>query len=159
MLDSGVKENVLPQIATAMVNFRILQGDSVAGVTAHVNKIVDKVKRGFDTPGLSINVSPEPISIEPTAVSSLKSGGYEAIVKTVGQVLEDEKKIVIAPYVNNGSSDSRMYKILTPDVYGFYPIALTDELIDTMHGNNERVPVDGYILAIQYWSQLIKNTH
>src|SRR5712692_11456707 len=36
IFQAGVKENVLPSKARAVVNFRILPGDSVAGVLAHV---------------------------------------------------------------------------------------------------------------------------
>ena len=122
-------------------------------------RLIENIRNIFKIPELKITVNPLPGPIEPTSVSSLDSEGYRAVVTTIRQVLEDDRKIVVGPYVNNGSSDSRMYKIITSDVYGFYPISLTDELIETMHGNNERIPVDGYILAIQYWAQLIKNTH
>ena len=37
----GVKENVLPRLASAVVNCRILPGDSVTGVLEHVRETVD----------------------------------------------------------------------------------------------------------------------
>src|SRR3989454_12751404 len=40
VLQAGVKENVLPSTARALVNFRILPGDSVASVADHVRRVV-----------------------------------------------------------------------------------------------------------------------
>lgn len=40
MLEGSRKENVLPAKARAVVNFRILQGDTIDGVIAHVRRAV-----------------------------------------------------------------------------------------------------------------------
>src|SRR6266545_1539268 len=41
VLQAGVKENVLPSSARALVNFRILPGDSVGSVLEHMRGVVD----------------------------------------------------------------------------------------------------------------------
>ena len=41
IFDSGVKENILPASARAVVNFRILPGDTVATVVEHVRRTID----------------------------------------------------------------------------------------------------------------------
>jgi carboxypeptidase PM20D1 len=41
MFSSGVKENILPQRARALVNLRLMPGDSAAMVTEHVRKVID----------------------------------------------------------------------------------------------------------------------
>ncbi len=41
MFNAGVKANVLPCAAEAVVNFRILSSDSVASVTEHVRQVID----------------------------------------------------------------------------------------------------------------------
>src|SRR5438046_8747959 len=45
VLQAGVTENVLPSSARALVNFRILPGDSVDGVVEHVRR-AEKASRG-----------------------------------------------------------------------------------------------------------------
>ena len=40
VIRGGVKSNILPQEATAIINFRILPGDSASGVLDHVRSVV-----------------------------------------------------------------------------------------------------------------------
>ena len=41
MLQSGVKSNVMPTVATAVVNFRVLPGDTIEAVTEHARTVID----------------------------------------------------------------------------------------------------------------------
>jgi carboxypeptidase PM20D1 len=41
ILEGGVKDNVLPAHARAVINFRIKPGDNVGDVLAHVTKVVN----------------------------------------------------------------------------------------------------------------------
>src|SRR5262249_5640558 len=41
ILEAGVKENVLASRARAVVNFRLLPGDSVVATTVHVREVID----------------------------------------------------------------------------------------------------------------------
>ena len=41
ILQAGVKENVIPTLAQATVNFRLLPGDSSSGVIERVKKVID----------------------------------------------------------------------------------------------------------------------
>src|SRR5207253_1910647 len=53
VLQAGVKENVLPSTARALVNFRILPGDSVATVLEHVRRVVDDPRIGVSVQGFA----------------------------------------------------------------------------------------------------------
>ena len=44
IIEGGVKENVLPSKARAVVNFRILPGDSVKSVLDHVNQTINDAR-------------------------------------------------------------------------------------------------------------------
>ena len=41
IIEAGTKDNVMPSHARAVVNFRLLPGDTVAGVTEHVRKVIN----------------------------------------------------------------------------------------------------------------------
>ena len=41
MINAGVKPNILPSEAKAVINFRILQGDNIKKIKEHINKIVN----------------------------------------------------------------------------------------------------------------------
>ena len=61
MIQAGIKENVLPIKARAVVNFRILPGETRETVTAHVREIVNdpRVEIGQATP---FSTDPSPVS-------------------------------------------------------------------------------------------------
>jgi carboxypeptidase PM20D1 len=77
------KSNVLPTKATAVVNFRLFPGDTVAGV-------VEKVKKVIDDP--EVKVTAMTPNFEASPVSSTSSAGFFAIVKTVRQTLMTGRK-------------------------------------------------------------------
>jgi carboxypeptidase PM20D1 len=147
MLEGGVAENVLPQRVSATVNFRIKPGDTMDSVIARTRKVIDDPR---------VKISSRPVKNDPTSISSFTSPGYKLLVRTANQVLKDDRGLVFSPYINNGGSDSRFYKKLTPDVYGFLPLRLTDDEIDSEHSSNERTPVESYIGMIQFYAQIMK---
>lgn len=146
MLQGGVAENVLPQKVSATVNFRIKPGDTMESVIERTKKIIDDPR---------VKIVARPVKNDPTPISSVISPAYKLLVKTTCQILKDDRDLVFSPYINNGGSDSRFYKELTPDVYGFLPLYLTDEEIDSEHSSNERTPVDAYIKMIQFYAQIM----
>jgi carboxypeptidase PM20D1 len=75
ILQAGTKDNVLPSVARAVVNFRILPGDSVAGVVEHVRRVVDDARVGIRIVGR--------FSAEPSAVSSRMSTVWPVGTRTV----------------------------------------------------------------------------
>ena len=88
MFQSGVKENVLPSRARAVVNFRILQGDSVAAVLAHVRRVVADER--VTVTRLEGTVS------EPSPESSTTSAGYRLIERTARDLFPDAVPVCTA---------------------------------------------------------------
>ena len=70
IFNSGVKENVLPSSSTAIVNFRILPGESSSYVT-------EFVKQTIDNDSISIKMLGEPI--EPSEVSDISNEEYKIL--------------------------------------------------------------------------------
>ncbi|NQV07424.1 M20/M25/M40 family metallo-hydrolase [bacterium] len=68
MMSGGVKSNVLPQEAGAIINFRILPGDTIAGVLDHVRGVV-----GDD---VSVRVLEGGLSSEPPPLSDPDSAAF-----------------------------------------------------------------------------------
>src|SRR5213594_3972802 len=70
VLQAGVKENVLPSSARALVNFRILPGDSVGSVLEHVRRAVhdsrisvEPLQGTMNNPSAVTNVDTEPFQL------------------------------------------------------------------------------------------------
>lgn len=147
MMNAGTKENVLPIEAKAMVNFRILPGDTVEGITRHIRRVVADERVSVATLG-------EQEIFEAGRVSSTESGGYQIIARTARQVLPES---VVAPSLVLGATDSKRYYEVSRDQYRFQPMIFTNDDLKTIHGTDERVSLENLGRAIQFYAQLFRN--
>lgn len=144
-LQAGVKDNVIPTTARAVVNFRILPNQSVGRVVEHVRKTLK-----------GLPVQQEILrSTEPPSVSDVEASAFEMMQRTIGQVTADS--VVVAPYLVPGRTDSGYYADATDAVYRFVPYQLTPDDRSRIHGSNERISVDDYRTVVRYYMQLIRN--
>lgn len=147
IFQAGTKENVLPSRARAVVNFRILPGDSVAGVVAHVRRVV------ADT---SVHVAAmRGFASEPSPVSRTDGEPYRLLERSIRQTVPDA---LVSPYLVVGGTDARHYHALSEHVYRFLPVQLAEGDLDRIHGTDERVAVRDYLSAIGFFRQLLLNT-
>ena len=146
MIEGGVKDNVLPARVKAVVNYRILPGDTVQSVLAHVQKAVadDAVQV----------ILPEGASWEASAVSPVDSMEYQELSTIIRQVYPEA---IVAPYLVSGATDSRHYLPLTGNVYRFSPYMLDAALLKTIHGIDERISIDSLARMVQFYLLLIKD--
>ncbi len=147
MMLSGVKENVLPSKAHLLINFRILPGDTIKKVVEHIKKVIDD-------DAITIEIFKNIIS-EPSPISSTDSNGFFNIQKTICQVFPDA---TVSPSLVLGTTDSRHYIEVSRDRYHFTPFVFGSKDSSRIHGTNERISIKGYIRAIQYYIQLLKNS-
>ena len=146
ILRAGAKDNVLAIDATATVNFRLLPGDSVAGVVREVRRIIDDEK-------ISIKILPN--SSAPSPVSDPAAAPFQQLHRTIRSVFPEA---IVAPYVVVGATDARQYAALSPNVYRFLPAQMNQEAIESMHGSNERLAVAHYPKMVQFYATLIRNS-
>jgi len=146
VIKGGIKDNVLPQEASAVVNFRVLPGDSIAGVTRHV-------KTAIDDPGIAVEVFGT--ANEPSEVSDMGSESFRVLRRTVREVFP---KVVVAPALVIAATDSRHYRDVADNTYRFLPVSLTAERLAGMHGTNERLETESYADLIRFYIQLLRNS-
>jgi len=145
MFEGSPKDNVLPARARAVVNFRILPGDSVAAVLEHVRKVIDDPRVKIAALG----------ALEPAPVSDHESPAFTLLAKTIRQVFP---KAVVAPALVVGGTDSRHYSAISNNIYRFVPVTLREEDLGRFHGINERVAVGDCLDAVRFYIQLLRNT-
>src|SRR6059058_4648920 len=146
VLQAGIKENVLPSSARALVNFRILPGDSVEGVVEHVRRAVHDSRVSVEPlPGTMTNAS---------GVTSVEAEPFQLLARTIRQVVPGA---VVTPWLVVGGTDSRYYARLTPNVLRFVGSAIGKDDLRRVHGMDERVGVQAYAGAVQIYIQLLKN--
>jgi carboxypeptidase PM20D1 len=145
-LESGVKENVLPGRARAVVNFRILPGDDVNAVLAHVRDTVD-------TTWVRVRVLEG--SREPTSVSDPGLPSYRVVARTIREVFPEA---LVAPALVLGGTDSRYFSGIAQAVYRFGPLHFRIGDGERLHGVNERVCVDELPQMARFYHRLLVNS-
>ncbi|HYL55105.1 MAG TPA: M20 family peptidase [Gemmatimonadales bacterium] len=147
VLQAGVKENVLPSTARALVNFRILPGDSAGSV-------LDHVRRAVDDPRITVRALQETVS-DPSGVTSVNGEPFQLLARTIRQVIPGA---VVTPWLVVGATDSRHYSGLTTNVLRFVGAPIGPDDLRRVHGTDERVSVQGYVNSVRIYIQLLKNT-
>lgn len=148
MLTGSIKDNVLPQRASAVVNFRIHPNDSVASVTQHVKDATAHIE------GLTIAQYEDGIGSEPSPVSATDSQAYrvlEAVARATGG-----GEVAVAPALVIGATDARYASAISKDaIYRFAPAIYDDTDLNGFHGTNERLSVENLGRMIKGYAQMM----
>ena len=146
IISGGVKANVLPTSAYALVNFRILPGNSIKGVIAHARNMIDD-------PAIQVSIEGKE-GVNPSPVASHDADGFRQIQEAVMEIFPGTS---VAPGLVLASTDSKHYTRVSDNCYRFAPFVLGPEDTSRIHGTNERVLISNYMDAIRYYIHLIKN--
>lgn len=147
MIDGGVKDNVLPTAARATLNFRLLPGDTAAGVLAAVRERLR---------GRPVTVEAKPgFAVDPMDASGVDTAGFRAVATSIRQVYPEVR---VVPALLTAITDIRHYAGIATDLYRFNPIWVRDRLdVLRLHGVDERVAVADLAPAVRYYGVLLRN--
>ena len=147
IVSAGNKENVLPGVAEATVNFRLLPGDTKEAVEAHVRKQVEEA-----TGSERFELYALPGAVDASKVAPTDSRQYQLINRTVREIFP---KTIVAPGLVVGGTDSMHYGDISEHIYKFSPVRARPEDVARFHGTNERISVSNYAEAIRFYHRLI----
>ena len=143
ILQAGSKDNVLPQSARAVINHRILPGDTMADVLAHDrNLAADAGATARALPG----------GHDPSRPADPKGEDYRRLATVIRAVFPQAP---IAPGLVLGAPDGRAYEGLARSVLRFNPIVMRKDDLSRFHGNDERVSIANHMRAIGFYERLI----
>lgn len=139
-LQSGVgdppKVNVIPSIAKATLDCRVLPGTSKEEWLA-------QIRRRLGDPDLRVEVtyeSPDPI------VTTQDSVLYRALESAIKR---RHPEAIVTPMIVPYGTDANSFRPLGVKSYGFTPAILPAAVLASMHGDAEHIPVDAIGPAIQ----------
>ena len=144
----GVKENVLPSQASAVVNFRILPGETYQDVARHVRETIDDER-------VALRVGAGSRPRDPTPISPVDGPAFEGIARTIGQVFPDA---LVVPYLVVGGTDARHYAVLTSNLYRFGPFVYDLDDSRRIHATDERISLSNLANGVRFYRQLIANS-
>jgi len=145
MLKGSSKSNILPTKASAVVNFRILPGETTETVLEYVKAIINDDRISYEVF----------MANNPSKVSSTNSIGYKLISQTIREFANDA---LVAPYLVMGGTDSKHFYSLTNAVYRFLMIRVTPKTMSLIHGIDEHISIENYVMSIQFFHELLRKS-
>ena len=135
--------NVIAATAKAGVNIRVMVGDTVSDVFAHVRKVIDDDQVHLDV-------------IEEDAaspVSPVDDDAFRLLEATISEVFPDA---VPAPYVMMAATDSRHFTAISERVYRFAPFRMTKAQRESIHSYDEHLGVEAFLDGVTWYRRLIE---
>jgi acetylornithine deacetylase/succinyl-diaminopimelate desuccinylase-like protein len=146
MLESGIKANVIPAKSSAIIDCRLLPGQSrdewLREVVAHL-----------DDPRVHVEFHEQILDdIEP-ASAPWDTELYRVIEDVVTEAIEGA---VVVPGMTVGGTDNRFLRAKGIPAYGFAPCVLSAEERAGFHGNDEFLTVDNLNMGCELTYEIVR---
>ncbi len=144
IINAGDKENVIPDRCEAMIDVRLLPGQTAAAFREFLLKTLD-----IDEVELVREGCPDPT--ESPADTEL----FRAVEKAV---MSNDPDAVVLPLLMPAATDSRFLRQKGVIAYGFSPLRSkvpVQEFLPTIHGHDERIPYDDFEFTVKVFYDLL----
>lgn len=136
--------NVIPPSASMTANMRLSPAETI-------DSSINYIKSVINNPDIEITLS-DPT--EPSRISTTDCDGYKWIMNAI----EDTwKGCVTAPYLMVQCSDSKNYGVISDRVYRFSATDLTNEEMNSIHGNDEHIRLETIKHAVEFFIRVMRN--
>ena len=143
-MEGSSARNVIPPEAKMVSNMRLNPADSVESALNYLRKTVGD--ESVEITALE--------SFEPSRISRTDCEGWDKVSAAVAATWPG---CIVSPYLMVQCSDSRHYGAISDKVYRFSAMDLTSEERATIHGNNERIRLEGLCKAVEFYIRLMKS--
>ena len=151
IIHAGVKDNVLPGKAEAVVNFRLLPGDDLRTGYEMVLAIIDDER---------VKVAPlEGDTLEgnsgwdPSPVADTESAYFLRLSRIIKEAYPGS---MVAPYLVLGATDARHYALVTKNAMRFTPVMIEKDDLQRIHGVDERLSVENCARMVGFYIAYIE---
>ena len=139
---AGVKSNVIPAVAEATLDCRLLPGHEPAD-------FIEQVRQVIDDPAVEVEQAME----SHTPISPVDTELF-AVVGAVTR--EAVPNAVVVPSIATGFTDSRVFRRRGVTAYGVALCLLEAAEIGTVHGNDERIPIETLGLGLRMLFEMVR---
>ncbi len=139
------KVNVIPSIAEAGLDCRVLPGTSTA-------QWIEEIRRRLGDPALKIDVINESDDPVVSSADAPLFGNLEAAIK------KRHSDAIVTPMLIPYGTDSNAFRPKGVKSYGIFPAIVSAEIAAQMHGDAERVPLDSIREAADVFFDALKAT-
>ncbi len=143
LLKGGVKANQLPPSAEVNLNIRLLPDESL-------DEFLVGIRHALADPEIEIEVA---LAGEPSPPSKVDHPLYRAIEATAKRHFPDA---AIVPLMSTGATDSRFLRNKGVPAYGIGGFPLRGVHQETIHANDERLPVASFGRGLRFYYDVVK---
>jgi len=143
MLQAGVRPNVIPSEARAVLNVRLLPGDTIDVLLNDLNKLVND-------PSVKLEVMLDGGLAAPN--SSIETELYTLITKVSAKEFGGAP---VLPFLSPGATDSAQLRLHNVQAYGLRPFPLTEEDDARVHGDDERIPLASFAKGVDLLTRIV----
>ena len=134
--------NVLPPKASMLANLRLMGGDTMKSATERIRRTVKDE-----------NVTLRVVSgMDPSRISRTDCEGWQNLKQAISDTWQG---CIVSPYLMLACSDSRHYGRISDRVYRFSAMALSKEERGTIHGNDERIPLETVEKTVEFYLRVL----
>ncbi len=145
IIQGGVEDNTIPAEAQAIVNFRLLPGDTIVEVLSHAKKVIKDER---------VRIKPvEGKFNEALPVSPNKGPAYDSLKMVIRQVFDNPP---VAPYTMLGGTDCQHFVPVCDNIYRFTSLVMDESFQGLEHGIDERIPVEGMARMATFYARLMQ---
>lgn len=145
IFQAGMKTNMLPARARAIINFRIHPEDDIQSVLDHVHRTVNNP---------AVNIRQLDGARNASKISDTNGWAFQQLKRSIWETFGE---IPVAPSIFVAASDSRHFQELTDNIYRFRAFRARPSDRGRIHGTDERIAVDHYAAMIQFQMRLLLN--
>lgn len=140
--NTGIKVNVIPAVATATLDCRLLPD-------VDADLFLEELKAVLDDERVAIEVTNRFAGGE----SPLETEFVQVVRDVVSEFVEGAG---LVPELTSGFTDSRIYRARGVPAYGFVPCVVQPEELAGVHGHNERISVENLRLGMQVLYEVVR---
>lgn len=141
VLKAGYKTNVIPAEAEAELDCRLLPG-------VKKDEFIGFIKGAVNDPSVQINV----LDWVHTDESPHNTEAYQAVSSVMSEAMPG---VPVVPMYMPWFTDSHWFRDKGVIAYGFAPFRVDPEHLATMHGKNERLPVEIYSQGVELFYKVM----
>jgi acetylornithine deacetylase/succinyl-diaminopimelate desuccinylase-like protein len=143
ILQAGFRGNVIPSDAHAVLNVRLVPGDTI-------DVLVNDLKKLVNDPQVHFEISPEGGLAAPN--SSLENDFFYLITKVCAQEFGG---VPVIPFMSTGATDSAQLRLHSVQAYGLRPFPINEADDARVHGDEERLPLASFPKGVDLMVRIV----
>ena len=145
-LEGSAADNVLPSLARAVINLRLLYPWTAETAIDYIKKIINDERVQLSVYGLGT----DPVA----ASNNYKSQGWSEIQTALEQAWPG---VPMLPFMMVATTDSRHYQKITNGIFRFSPYKLDPKELGGIHGHDERISEENLRKGLIFYTKLLES--